>query len=176
MTDPRPNCPACAYKHLAAAVAWSEMDLGYRTEMKLDWKTEFAIGVALAHAQILLEEAHCGYPDHIDMARGWLSVAETYLWHSRFADRLTQVRHARKEKIPYVFHILMQHEIGRHEMATCMAIAHTEEAIAEGNMRDDAPELCKLAVWYIQDPIGKRENLRLLLHEYTKLYELGGAS
>ena len=166
--DPRPACPACALKHLAASWAWHELGAAQGlSAMSIPHQTMFC----LCKAGLQWNEFLAGYEGHDTLAEGWLAVAEELIRGSDpgWADEIRAVRKNRNLRTKLQ---------GRPVDCRLMALAHLTEAVAEGNMKEDAPDLCLFAVGlsnlYMSDTANMwpSETHRKLLVEYRKLYEL----
>lgn len=166
--DPRPVCPACALKHLAASWAWHEFGMAAGvSSLSAHDQAMFC----LCKARIQWNEFLSGYEGHDMLAMGWMAVAEEIVRgvNKELAD---DIRGARKDPAQRG-RLLTQPPDGG-----MMSLAHLTEAMSEGNMAQDAPDLSdkarSLVLRYLETMIDRwpSETHRKLLAEYRKLYEL----
>lgn len=166
MKDPRPTCPACALKHISAAIAWNE----FAPVDKMIPGVHAKVSYCLCKALLLMGEFVDGYEGHDSLAHGWMAVAEDLM---KLSDPGTAavIRGMRKTDAgTSVMRMLLDFLQGSIDGVRMMALAHLTEAQAEGNMVKDAPEMWATIKDLLQGY--DTELARKLMMEYRKLYEL----
>ena len=162
--DPRPVCPACALKHLAASWAWHEFDTAVGVSNLPAYDQAM---FCLCKARIQWNEFLSGYEGHDMLAMGWMAVAEEIV---RGIDKemADGIRGARKDPAQRGRLLTQPPNSGM------MSLAHLTEAMSEGNMDQEAPDLsgkaCSVMLRYLENPADRWP--RELIEEYRKLYEL----